>query len=72
MNRYFQPLIQRICQAAHDALRPSASDGMVIVTVRILVTREGKPLLWTVSQCDKIEPATRASDFLEGMAGGNG
>lgn len=64
MNRYFLPLIQRICQAAGAALR-NADDGMAIVTVKVLMTSDNRPVVWVVSGVDKIEPGSRAESFVE-------
>lgn len=63
----FAPLISRICQAARDKLRNS-NDGLAVVTVKVLVNKDGQPVLWAEPNCVKLEPAIKAAAFFEAMS----
>lgn len=69
INAYFDPLISRILQVAADRLRNS-DDGLAVVSIKLLIRKDGRPVLWSEPSCVKLEPACKAAAFLEEMSNG--
>lgn len=63
-NIYWQPLINRICGLVNKELRHS-QDGVVFVTVKIIMSTDNKPLYWIVDDCKRLEPSNLAQQLLE-------
>lgn len=66
-NAYFDPMISRICQIARDRLRNS-DDGLAVVSIKVLIGKDGRPVLWSEPACVKLEPPCKATAFLEAIS----
>jgi hypothetical protein len=54
----------RIKGAAKSVLSNNKSDGAAVISVHLLVTPDGEPLLWVVQKTRRIEPSRDAKDIL--------
>lgn len=55
------PLLKRL---AGTAGRECGQQGFAIMTVKVLVSPKGEPVLWIEPQFDKLEPRLGAFQFL--------
>lgn len=55
------PLIKRLAGVAG---RECGNQGFAIMTVKVLVSPKGEPVLWVEPQFDKLEPRLGAFQFL--------
>lgn len=66
INIYWNSLISRICQEASHLLRNKKSNGVAILTIKVLIKDE-KPLHWIV-EGKAIEPGKTADQILDLMS----
>lgn len=66
MNIYWNDFIKRICQEAGKHLNANngSRDSAAVITVKIIV-QDNKPVLWTVENSCKVEPARLVEGFLK-------
>jgi hypothetical protein len=52
-------LVARRCQSV------ARTDGLAIITIKVLVDQDGNPRAWLEPVCQKIEPKASSSQILE-------
>ena len=65
MKTKWTALVERIKQEARTVLRNNKSDGMVILTIHVIVDSDGEPMLWVVPHGRRVEPSRDARHILE-------
>jgi hypothetical protein len=51
-------------QEAETTLKNNRSDGIAIITVNVVCTANGEPLLWVVANGKRVEPSGQAAEII--------